>query len=96
MASSKRTLVIKPLEGKLPKTSTGMVDSRVFAGGNSMYASMDPQTCMWVLRYEQGVIPQPLQGMFTSFAAAKKHAEDYLRKRNCQIVEVINAATDYN
>lgn len=90
MASPNRVLVLAPIEGLSPKSSTGLVDSRLFTGGNKLHAVMDTQTCLWSLKYEEGLVPQALRQQFTSFKVLYKFAEDYFKKRNIEIKEVLN------
>lgn len=84
-----RVLVIQPIEGK-PLATNGIMDKRLFTGENKLHAVMDSQTSLWKLKYDMGGVPSALTGVFTSFAAAKKHAQDYFKSRNVEIVEVID------
>lgn len=88
MISYDRYLVLEAIEGKHKLSSTGLVDNRVLSGENSVRIVMDPQTCLWSIRYDNGIMPKPLQGQFTSFVKAKAHAEQYFEKRNIRIKEV--------
>jgi hypothetical protein len=90
MRAKDRELVLKVIDGKAPKSSTGMVDSRLFTGDNKMWAKMDPQSCFWSLHYDVGNIPQALRMNFTSFSALKKYAENYFKGRNIEIKEVVD------
>jgi hypothetical protein len=51
---------------------------------------MDPATTFWYFQYEDGLLPLPMKERFTSFKAAKKHAENYYKTRNTEIKEVID------
>ncbi len=89
MRSRDRIFKLGIIDNKLPKNSTGMVDTRLFSGENNLHAKMDPETCFWSLQYGNGgVLPQPLKVNFTSFPALKRHVEDYFRTRNIEIKEI--------
>lgn len=88
-ASLDRVLVLSPIDDKSPLSSTGMVDPRLFTGENKLHAIRDEQTALWHFKYESGVLPPQLKQQFTGFKALRKHAEDYFKKRNIQIKEVI-------
>ena len=85
-----RTLVLEVIDGTLPKSSTGLVDSRLFSGENNLHAVMDPQTMLWSLRYEHGGVPTKFKQTFTSFPKLKKFVDDYLILRNIRIKEVLD------
>lgn len=89
-ASTDRVLVLKPLNGKDPLSSKGMVDKRLFTGENKLHAMRDNQTCLWYLKYESGVLPPEMKQQFTGFKALKKFADGYFSKRNIEIVEVLD------
>lgn len=86
--SNDRILELAVIDGKSPLSSTGMVDTRLFTGGNRLHAVMDPENCLWRFKYDDGVLPGPLKGIFTSFKTLRKFAEDYFSKRNIKITEV--------
>lgn len=86
--SSDRVLILKPIGGKTV-SSTGMVDPRLFKGENKLHLIMEPQSSIWYFKYEQGGLPELLKQRFTSFRMAKEYAEDYYKKRNVEITEVI-------
>lgn len=87
--SSDRVLTLKPIDAKAAKSSTGLMDPRLFTGEQQLHLTMDTQTMLWNFRYSNnGVLPEPLKSRFTSFRMAYKHAEDYFKKRNIQITEV--------
>lgn len=83
-----RILVLKVMEGKKPMNTIGVSDPRLFTGENKLHAIMDEQTCLWRLKYDMGIVPEPIKGYFTGFKALKKHADEYFGKRNIEIVEV--------
>lgn len=88
MRSPDRILVLKVVEGKKPLNTLGTQDPRLFNGENKLHAVMDTQSTLWRLKYDQGIVPPPLKGLFTSFKAILQHAQEYYSKRNIEIVEV--------
>jgi hypothetical protein len=90
LASSDRVLVLEVIDGQKPLSSTGLVDPRLFTGENKLHAIKDTQTCLWHLKYDQGIVPPPLKGQYTGFNQLKKFCEDYFQKRNMRIKEVID------
>jgi len=90
MHSDDRILVVRPIEGQKAKNSTGMVDSRLFSGDNTVHAMKDPITNLWMFKYDAGVLPGPLKQKFTGFKALMDHAHKYFNWRGCEIVEVID------
>jgi len=77
-------------EGKPTLDTTGLVDNRLFTGHNKLHAIMDKQTCLWHFKYDQGILPRPLQQQFTSFNRLKTFAETYFNNRNIDIVKVVD------
>ena len=88
IASSDRILVLKPIEGENIKSSTGLVDNRLFKGGNRVHAVRDENSDLWFVRFDAGLPPEPLRQKFTSFSKLFNFAEQYFKKRNINIVEV--------
>lgn len=89
LRASDRILMLEPIEGKTAISSTGLVDNRLFTGGQNLYLKMDPETCLWSFQYTQnGLLPAGLTGKFTSFKAGFKHAEGYFLKRNIRITQI--------
>lgn len=84
-----KELVIKRIEGERPRSSTGLVDHRVFTGKVNIQAAMDPQSLLWSVRYPGSVPPQPLKQKFTKFSNLKDYLDQYFRKRGLYIAEVI-------
>lgn len=85
--SPDRVLVLKAMEGKKPLNTSGVADPRLFTGENKLHAVMDPESCLWKLKYEMGIVPDGLKGTFTGFKALKKFADEYFGRRNIEIVE---------
>lgn len=89
LRSADRVLELAPIEGKGPLTNQGVVDRRLFTGEQKLHIKMDPATCLWYFQWENnGIIPGGLQGRFTGFKSAMKHAEDYFARRNVQVTKV--------
>jgi hypothetical protein len=90
MRNPDRILVLSLIDGKAPKSSTGMIDPRLFTGENKLHAKMDVTTNFWYFQYDSGILPEPLKQRFTSFKMLLKHAEDYFKTRNLEIKQVIS------
>lgn len=89
--STDRVLSLSPIDDKAPKTSTGLLDPRLFTGAQKLHIKMDPQTCLWYFQYESnGVLPEALKGKYTGFKAAIKFAENYFAGRNVKITQVFD------
>lgn len=87
--SRDRVLDLEVIDGEKAKSSTGLVDTRLFTGGQQLLLKMDPQTCLWYFQYSNnGILPPALTGRYTGFKAGLKFAEDYFRKRNVKITQV--------
>lgn len=87
MHSPERELVIRPMAGKKPDATTGLVDTRIFKGENSIKAIMG-EDGLWTMKYQHGILPEPLKCAFTSLSRLLTHTRTYLGKRNLEIVEV--------
>lgn len=85
-----RILVVQVIDGKRPKSSTGIVDPRLFTGENKLHLILDPRSRLWYFRYEQGGIPPILKQRFTSYDIALDFITKYLATRNLKIVEIID------
>ena len=88
LRSNNRTLVLKPVDGKKAASSTGLVDPRLFTGGNNLHAIKMPPYGLWAFKYDSGGLPEPLKQKFTSFKALFDFAKVYFLKRNLEIVEI--------
>lgn len=87
-----RVLVLKPIEGEKPLTSSGLVDKRLFTGENKLHAIMDGSSLLWSLKYEQGAIPPVLKDKkWTTFRLLLNDTEAYFNSRNVKITQVIPA-----
>lgn len=87
---TKIELVVKVQEGKLPTSVTGLVDPRLFKGGNHLYMVLDPTSMLWGFKYEQGGVPSGLNQRFTNRDKALEFAKTYLKTRNLEVKEVID------
>jgi hypothetical protein len=70
-------------------TDQGLVDNRIFNGGNRIHAVQD-ESGLWVLRYDSGSVPPALRQQFTSFSQLLKFLRSYFDKRNIDIKEIIS------
>jgi len=89
LKSDDRILVLRPIEGKIGTTNTGVVDPRLFTGGNRLHALHDTRRRLWSLRYDKGELPQPLKQQWTKFPDLLKYVKAYFRSRNIEIIEII-------
>lgn len=87
MNSPERELVIRPIEGLKTLNSAGIVDTRLWKGGNSIRAIMG-ESGLWYFKQESGLLPDALKAQFTSITKLINFAKDYFIKRNLEIVEV--------
>jgi hypothetical protein len=89
LRATDRILTLSVKDGKEAKGSTGLVDRRLFTGDQQLHLSMNEQTGLWSFRYSKNaLLPEPLQGTFTSFSKGYQQAEQYFDKRNVRITEV--------
>lgn len=86
--SSDVVLELKGIEGKATLAGYGAIDKDLFTGSNKLHAILDPQTMLWHLKYERGVIPQELQQRFTHYDKLMNFVRNYFSKRNIEIVDV--------
>lgn len=92
LSSPDRVIKLEVIDDKLPKSSTGMVDTGLFTGDNNLHARIDPQTMMWTVHYEKGAVPGSLKEQkWTSFARLYKDLELYFKARNIKITEVVQS-----
>lgn len=91
-ASPDRVIKLEVIDDKLPKSSTGTVDTTLFTGGNNLHARINPETMMWTVHYEKGAVPGNLKEQrWTSFARLYKDLELYFKDRNIKITEVVQS-----
>ena len=91
MKSTDRVLKLAVIDGKAAKSSTGLVDTRIFTGKQDLHVKMDISSNLWSFQYSNnGLLPDALKGQFTSFSKAYDFAEGYFKRRNIEITEVID------
>jgi hypothetical protein len=83
-----KILIIGNASDKSKLDSKGRIDNRLFASTENLRATMDPQTLLWSLKYDKGIVPEKLKMKFTKFSKLKQYADDYFALRNMKIVEV--------
>ena len=88
--SKDRILVLEEIEPGSVKSSSGNLDNRLFKGGNRVHAVMDPATCFWKIKYEQGNAPEALNKTFTRFNLLLDTAKNYYNKRGLRIKEILD------
>lgn len=93
-STSDKTLVVKPIEGVKPRSTTGLVDNRIFTGKANVHAVRDTQTNLWSVHYAQGILPQPLRQKFTRYEDLYDFVNGYFKRRGLYIAEVIENDTD--
>lgn len=82
MNSDDRVFTIKPKEGTSSKTSTGLIDNRLFKGGNALHAVQDSATLLWTLKYEIGGLPEGLKNQkWSKFDLLLQDVVRYFDKR---------------
>lgn len=89
MLADDRILVLEVGEGG-PKSSSGIVDHRLFNGDNKLHAIFDRHFSQWYLKYDSGKIPPQLDQRWTSFPRLLEAATAYFNKRNVKVKEVID------
>ena len=91
MHSGDRKLILEKLDpDKSIRSSTGLIDNRLVTGEHNLRAVRDPRNSLWRLRYTNGILPKPLKQTFTSFSALMRFTEDYFKKRNVKIAQVVD------
>lgn len=89
--SNDRVLVLERVLDKPILNTSGIPDRRLFTGENKLHAILDTQTMMWTLRYDHGIAPEPFKQKFTSFTKLQDFVTDYFKRRNVNIVKVVDA-----
>lgn len=84
-----RILVLEPIDGETVKSSMGLVDPRLFTGGNRLHAIKDPRRALWFMKYDAGSVPPALKQRFTSFGKLYNAAETYFKRRGLRIRETV-------
>lgn len=83
-------LKLAPVDGKAPLSSTGLIDKRLFTGDNRLHAIYDHQTHLWYLKYDDGIVPDPLKQRFTGLQKMLDFVTGYFARRNIKIEEIID------
>lgn len=94
--SDDRLLIIRPIDGKKPMSSTGLVDPRVYTGKPTLHAIKDPVYDLWKLKSEVGTVVEPLRQKWTTFKRLERDVNDYFSKRGLHIAQVVDAETGLN
>lgn len=82
-------LVLEPIDGA-PLSAAGLVDKRLFTGENRLHAIMDTQTCLYYLKYDSGIVPEPLRQRFTSLKKLLDFVTGYFERRKIRIKEILD------
>ena len=91
MRKNERTFILEKIEGKSAISSTGTVDNNLFTGDNNLRAIFNPETNMWSLKYDRGILPGAFLGhAFTQFSKLKSFVEEYYKKRNIKVKEIVD------
>lgn len=88
MHSFDRVIVLKPKEGEKVLSAQGSIDTRLFTGDNKLHAIYGVTNGLWFMKYDNGILPQALQGQFTELSSLLDFVRNYYQKRNVEIVEV--------
>jgi len=88
MRADDRVITLELIPGQKPTNSTGLVDTRLFKGGNRLHAIRNKHNHLWSMRYDSGGLPEPLKQQFTSFNKLIRHVEDYFGRRGLRIASV--------
>lgn len=88
MKADDRVIHLQKIPGVDPSASSGLVDNRLFKGGNRLHAMRAPNSDLWILKYENGALPEPLKQKFTSFNAVLKFVTTYFQKRGLEVIRI--------
>jgi len=86
-----RIFKLEIIDGTKPKSSIGLVDSRLFKDGEDatrLHLKYEGDSGLWAFAYNKGNIPPALTSKFTGVRQARQFAETYFANRNIRIVEV--------
>src|SRR2546423_2194148 len=90
LLSTDRAMILEPIPGKETLATSGMIDNRLFKGECQLRAVMDPQFSLWDIKYNMGILPEPLRQRFTSFKGLYNYASKYFEKRGIRVAKVID------
>lgn len=85
--SEDRIITIELIDDQAPSSSTGIVDKRLFKGGNRLHAQRD-ENFLWLLRYDQGSVPPALAGRWTHFPRLLDDITLYFKNRNLSVKRI--------
>lgn len=66
----------------------GLIDDRLFKGGNNLHAVKVPGGNMWTCKMEAGILPVALRQTFTSYVKLINYITDYFKRRGVEVVNV--------
>lgn len=89
LKSNTRVFKLEVIDGKKPKSSTGLIDPRVFSGENNFAAVRDSRN-IWSFKVKAGGLPEALKSKYTTFENLYEYAVKYFAGRNMKITEVID------
>lgn len=88
MANATKDKILTLAQRANVKATNGLIDRRLFSGGNRLHAILE-NNGLWSLRYDFGIVPEPLKQKFTSFSTALKTVKYYFDSRNIDVKEII-------
>lgn len=91
VAKNDRVFSLTQRPGVKTTDANGLVDPRLFKGENKLHAVMDSGSCHWFMKYEQGGLPEPLRGRYTSFVKLTEAATNYFNSRGVDVTEIADA-----
>jgi len=89
MRSDDRILVLEITDGRA-LNSAGLLDNRLFKGENRLHAVRDPMSSLWYMKYDNGILPQPLRQRFSSFNKLVDYTTLYFKRRGVKIEKIID------
>lgn len=81
--------ILAPIEGKFALNTSGTADPRLFTGENKLHA-VQGVNGLWTLKYEKGIMQEPLKQTFTNFKFVEQFVREYFLKRNIEVKEIID------
>ena len=88
--STRRFLILEKIPGQDTKSTSSLIDKRLFEGENKLIAQQDDQFALWSVHYSDGVLPEPLKQQFTSFTKLYDFCSKYFTTRGIRIANVID------
>ena len=87
MHAEDRIISFEIMDGTKHVSSTGLIDPRLFKGGNRLHAQRDDGG-LWIVRYDKGDIPPALKQHWTHFSRLVQDVEAYFNSRNVAIKRI--------